>query len=186
MRSVRWRGERFPVTGRYYGTASYSDLAPLLDELESRFDSGDFSVSRPDPNFRGGGPFPVALELTLDLNSLMDVIKAGAAVYGASFLAELAKQDAKALRQKLLAIPALSRGPREDLSLTPLSIMVGTVQFYVDTPMKEQELAIAMQKAAEFVAKMPEGRVNNPSGTSGWPIGWDSSSKSWKDALNPE
>jgi hypothetical protein len=159
--------------------------------LEARFGSLDFTVSRPDPNAPGrGGPFPVALDLTVDLNTLLvvsavSIISKGAATIAEAFLAELGKEGAKAFRQKLLSVPVLSRGPREDLSLTPLSIMVGTVQFYIDSPMTEQELASALQQAAELVAKMPEGRINNPSGASGWPITWDSSSQSWKDALNP-
>ena len=175
-------GERFPVTVRYYGTESYADLAPMLDELESKFSSIDFTVARPDPKPRGGGPFPVALALTFDLNTLGAVISAGAAIYAGAFLAELGKQDAKALRQELLKIPVLGPGPRKDLSRTPLSIMVGTVQFYIDAPMTEKELAVALQQAAKLVESMPEGRVNNAQGISGWPITWDSSTRSWQVA----
>jgi hypothetical protein len=177
--------ERFSIKVNYYGNASYAALAPVLDELESEFGSIDFQVSRPDPEFRGGGPFPITLGLTLDIATVTDIIKVAAGLYGAAFLAELGKQDAKSLRQKLLRIPVLNRGPRQDLSHFPLSIMVGTVQFYIDSPMTEEELAFAMQKAAELVAKMRDGRVNNPSGASGWPIGWNPASRSWMDPLDP-
>jgi hypothetical protein len=177
-------GERFLVRVRYNGTKSYADLAPVLDEMVSRFGSLDTEVARPKPPFAGGA-FPFALQLALDLNNLVGVVSAGAAVYGAAFLAELGKQDAKALRQKLLKIPVLDVSAHSVLSPTPVSLMVGTVQFYINSPMTEQELATALQKAAELVATMPEGRVNNPTGASGWPITWDSNSQSWKDALNP-
>jgi hypothetical protein len=176
-------GERLPVKVRYYGTESYSDLAPMLDELEARFGSLDFTVSRPDPNALGqGGPFPVALAITVDLNSVGDVVAAGAALVAGGFLTELGKEGAKAFRQKLLKIPVLSPSPRRDLSLTAVSFMMGTVQFYIGSPMTEQELASAFQQAAELVAEMPEGRVNNPSGASGWPIIWDPTSQTWQDA----
>ena len=180
------QGKRFPVTVRYYGKESFADLAPMLDELESRFGSVETAIVRPHPRPpAAGGAFPFALQLALDLNTLVDVVSAGVAVYGAAFLAELGKQDAKALRQKLSEVIVRGRDSRKGLRLGPFSIMVGTVQFYINSPMTEQELAIALQEAAELVAKMPEGRVNNPSGASGWPITWDSSSQSWKDALNP-
>ena len=60
-------GERFPVRIHYRGKAPYSDLAPALDELESKFGSVDFMVSRPRPP-AAGGAFPVALALAVDLN----------------------------------------------------------------------------------------------------------------------
>jgi hypothetical protein len=138
----------------------------------------------PNPPNRGG-PFPVALQLTVDLNTIVGLVGVGAATIGKAFLEELGKEGAKALRQKMLKIPVLGPGPREDLSRIPVSLMIGTVQVYIDSPMTEEELAIALQRATKLVAKMPEERVNNPSGASGWPITWDSMSQSWKDALNP-
>jgi hypothetical protein len=129
------------------------------------------------------GPFPYALELAVDLNTLVGVIGVGAAIYAKAFLEELGKQDAKAFRQKLLKIPVLGPGPRRDQTLTPLSIMVGSVQFYIGSPMTEQELASALQQAAELVANLPEERVNNPSGAGGWPVTWESTSQSWRDSI---
>jgi hypothetical protein len=178
-------GEQFPVKVHYHGTASHADLAPMLDELESRFGIADLTVTRPDPTQPGrGGAFSIALALTVDLNTVVSAVAgittAGAAIYAKAFLEELGKQDAKAFRQKLLRVPVLGHGPSRDLSLNGLSIMVGIVQFYIDSPMTEQELASALEQAAELVAKMPEARVNNPSGASGWPIIWNAASQSWR------
>jgi hypothetical protein len=180
-------GERFPVKMHYYGTAAYADLAPVLDELESRFGGIDLTVSRLDSNSKVGGAFSIALALTVDLNTAVNAVAgitaAGAVIYAKAFLEELGKQDAKALRQKLLRVPVLNPVPHKGLSLNGLSVRVGTVQFYIDSPMTEPELASALQQAAELVATMPEGRVNNPTGASGWPVTWDSTSQSWRDSI---
>lgn len=174
--------ERFSVGVHYNGQESHADLAPVLDELESMFGIVNITISRPDPNQPGrGGGFGSALQLTLDLTSVLDLAKVAAGIYAAAFIAALADADAKALRQKLLKIAVLDPRPSGNVSVTALamSLVIGSVQFYVGSPMTEQELAIAFQQAKELVATMPDERIR----TTGWPISWDAATKSWNDPL---
>jgi hypothetical protein len=181
--------ERFPVQVRYYGTASFTELAPMLDELHTRFGRVSAVVQTPEPHPslppRGGGGYPLSLELAFNLHTIGGFVLAGAALYAGGVLTELGKQDAKALRQKLLKVSVLGKPPPEILRPFALSLKVGTVQFYIDGPMTEEEFASALQLATALVAKLPDERVNHPRRNSGWPVTWDSSSQSWNDPLNP-
>lgn len=75
-----------PVRVLYYGDVTYSDLSPLLNELQtiSLDIAADIRLPRPE-DYGKGGPFPVTLEMAFDF------AKAGGAIYAAGFIAELGK-----------------------------------------------------------------------------------------------
>jgi hypothetical protein len=167
-----------PVRVTYYGNAAYSDLSPLLDELQTTAYDVDAKIRLPRPEDYGkGGPFPVTLEMAFDF------AKAGGAIYAARFIAELGKDHYQLLRQKIVEMRRKSAGAETVERNFPLSIMFGTTQFYIDTPITEKEFSDALLAAASLVKSMPDERLNNPSGASGWPITWDASAKTWRDAI---
>jgi hypothetical protein len=125
---------------------------------------------------RGGG-FPITLELAFE------AVTAGAALYAATFLSEMAKDHYKTLRQKIVDLRTRAKAPLAIERSFPLMIVVGGLSFYIETPITEPDLAIALRGAAELAFAVPDARLLPWDGSKGWPIIWDPASKSWNDPL---
>ncbi|MEA2584927.1 MAG: hypothetical protein QOF33_3012 [Thermomicrobiales bacterium] len=147
---------------------SYSDLAPLLDELSKRHVNVRVNIvnyGRP-----AGGP--------LDMFFLIMV--GGSLLYLKSFIESWAAEDAKALREKLLATLKKGRGTELRDGMFPLRMVVGGVRFYIRKPMTDEEFVTRLTAAQAYIEAIPDEILASHDSLGAHGMYWDQTGGNWK------
>ncbi len=169
----------------YEGMMSYSDLAPVLDELNKEFRSVRVNVIGtaaiwPSDQEKAGAGLGVDLQFLIDVS---DVIEVGAALIMKDFLSELAKDGYKSLRG---AIINLRDGKRKRMGYSDsvsFSIVVGAIRFDFDEPLTDDDFVCRLKAARVFADSLPESSLLKQWG--GSYFSWDDSSKTWRGPFSP-
>ena len=169
------------VQVRHFCTASYADLAPVLDALKAKHVSVGARLTAPDGSGRGGG-FSVPLDLVFDV-----VQGAGpvAAWVFKDLIHEMTTDAYRGVRQAIADFRERHRRPEVVAWVMPFSIIVGGLRFVVDPPLTADELAVALNAAHALADTLPDEKVNNPNGPGGYYSTWDADSTTWTGPHHP-
>ena len=177
--------ERIEVEFRYPGFASYTDLAPLLDELRNSFAIVNTWVRTPLPSdAEKGGAFGPSLDLVFDLARYVSEHAVDAV------MAILVSEGFKKARSEIIKLR--EKDQRLDYSnfsfnvrQKPLTITVGNFWFYHNDPLTKEEFLHSLKAAQALVATLPERQKTSLEAGREWPRTWDASSQKWSDPQSP-
>jgi len=147
---------------------SNADIAPLLDELNTRYAVVNTSSYSHEPP--AAGLTEIALVITAS----------GAAIYLKAFIESWAADDAKALRKHLSSITKRGRKNKWGRHFVPFELRLGSVQFYFHESLDEDEILERIRAAVELVRSLPDEAFEGPGRESGHGLWWDRCRREWR------
>lgn len=169
------------VQVRHFGTASYADLAPVLDALKAQYGSAGARVTAPDGSGRGGG-FSVPLDIVFEVAERVGPV---AAWVFKDLIHEMTTDAYRGVRQAIVDFRERHRKPELGGWVMPFSIIVGGLRFVVEPPLTADELAFALNTAHALADTLPDEKVGNPKGPGGHYYAWDAAARTWTGPHHP-
>ncbi len=158
---------------------SYSEVTPILDELEQQFRS--VKTSRFDARglAMGGPGTHAAIDLLIDLGQI------ATALLVKDLLSELAKDAYKGMRSAILRFREKRSDVDSHRGQPSFSIRIGSLWFIFRTPLTDKEFVEALRAARALADELPDVQVNHPLGSTGGHYDWDPAFRSWQGPLFP-
>lgn len=150
---------------------SYSDLAPLLDELNKRHAWVKASVSSFEPPAAGMTEIAVTLAL------------AAPVTYLKSFIETWATEDAKAVRAAVKDIVDKGRQNRHGRRFIPFRLELGGVRFYFHERLTDDTMQDRLRAAQVLIDSLPSEAFEGQPGPGEYGFFWDSGSNTWKGSI---
>lgn len=159
------------ISVQSYSFVSFGELAPFLDELNSKYNSVEATVYDFEPPAAGFSEIAVTVAVAAPI------------AYLSSLLATWAAEDAKALRQRLLGVMRRSKQNPSGRRYLPMRVELGRVRFYFHDDVTEEELVGRLRAAHEFAASLPEAAFEGEPGPGEYGLYWDKKTNSWKGSI---
>jgi hypothetical protein len=151
---------------------SYSDIAPLLDELNTRYAVVETSASSHEPP--AAGLTEIALIITAS----------GAAIYLKAFLEAWAAEDARAIRTHLASLTQKGRKNRLGRHFVPFRIELGAIRFsFHERLSDEDEVLERLRAAVELVQSLPDEAFQGSGGPGEMGLWWDRNRREWRGSI---
>ena len=154
-----------------YSFVGFRQLAPLLDELNERYNSVGANVYDFEPPAAGFSEIAITIAVTAPV------------AYLSSFLASWAAEDAKALRRKMLELMHRNQENQHGRRYLPMRVEMGRVRFYLHEQVSDEELVKRLRAAQEYTAALPEEAFAGEAGPGEFGLYWDKKSETWKGGI---
>ena len=150
---------------------SNSDIAPLLDEINTQYAKVETTAWSHEPPAAG-------------LSEIALIISAsGAAIYLKAFLEAWAAEDARMIRKHLASLTQKGRKNKLGRHFVPFRIELGAVRFFFHEQLSDDEVLERLRAALKLVQSLPDEAFQGPGGPGEAGLWWDRSRQGWRGAI---